>query len=747
MTTRYSYPINLHKEREGGYSVTFPDFDEAFTDADTLSEAVAEAADCLEEALAGRIMRREDIPTPSPANGRPTAVPGTVLVAKTALYEALRERRLSKSAFAVAMGIQESEVRRMLDPRHATKIGRLEKALAHFDKRLVVTVEDVLDHRLAPAERRNNPMQIDYLKEFPIPESQLPPRLHRLLGSVSDDPRLRVEVATRYDFDHHGPAREYEHMVLALAADANFRQVPDETSNGVVCFSIPDVREQGGLDEFQPTVSGLDYIVASWGSGSFYSYNLSEKVWMALGLSPRCLGGDVQRIVYDDLSLPEFGVVEGETTTEYFFSPKRNVRWVMSNEYLRRYLWMRGTYGIRVFYYETLMPDEPEMRTLMDGEAHVKLGTDQDWYKIIILEHQGKLLVRVWGAVMAIPPELCPERSANGLMWPDTEQPMSHDRADALTRTLPVYLDDQFLERYEQSSLFNTVPARVHNQWLCSPSYLGQWSFTDCRRVGRNMIVVPMRELYQPKPDREIVHAYDNVLDSARVAEFNQDEEHIVAKTQRLLDQLLELGDHLETLGAATGEFMPADEIVGFSRAEINANGWSNYPNLCRLAQVAPLNMTEQAFLARCKGIHELWQRIPNGFLRRLVMQAGHAKTDVRDFGSLKLLQALLNIVERLNADGEVVEAFGSSASPDDLTGQNSALTALFANNELRIADAHITGDVLKCLATLGFDIASVNQGYGRALDHVLDGVIQGFADLNKELDMLLGHRRYTKTD
>ncbi len=141
MAMRYSYPIDLHKEREGGFSVTFPDFDEAFTDGETFTEAVAEAADCLEEALAGRIVRREDIPAPSPAKGRPAVVPGAVLAAKTALYEALREQRLSNSAFAVALGIRESEIRRMLDPRHATKISRLEEALAQFGKRLVITVE------------------------------------------------------------------------------------------------------------------------------------------------------------------------------------------------------------------------------------------------------------------------------------------------------------------------------------------------------------------------------------------------------------------------------------------------------------------------------------------------------------------------------------------------------------------------------------------------------------------------------
>ncbi len=143
MATRYSYPVDLHNERQGGLSVTFPDFDEAFTDGDTFAEAVAEAADCLEEALAGRIARREDIPAPSPAKGRPPVTPGAVLAAKAALYEALREERLSNSAFAMVLGVQESEVRRMLDPRHATKIGRLEEALARFGKRLVITVEAV----------------------------------------------------------------------------------------------------------------------------------------------------------------------------------------------------------------------------------------------------------------------------------------------------------------------------------------------------------------------------------------------------------------------------------------------------------------------------------------------------------------------------------------------------------------------------------------------------------------------------
>ena len=583
-------------------------------------------------------------------------------------------------------------------------------------------------------------MITDYISQFPIPAAQLPPRLHGLLDSVPEDPKLRVEVATRYDCDHYGPDREYVHMVMALTSDSkpSFPHIPDEAGSGVISFSTPEVGERGDLEVVNPSVSGLDYIVASWGDGSFYTYNLSEKVWMTLGLSPRCLGGDQQTIIYDDLSLPEFGVAEGEISAEYFFSPNRNVRWVMRNEYLRRYLWMRGAYGVRVFFYEALLPDGSELRDLMNGETHAKLGADGGWYTLDIREHRGALLVQVWAVVVAVPPQLCPEQSADGLNWPDVEGPMNHDRANALTGIMPVCLGDRFLERYEQSSLYRTVPVNVHGQWLCSPSYQGRWSFTECRRVGRNMITVPMRELYKPKPDREILHAHAHVIDSVKAAGLGLEEEHIVSKTHRLVDQLLDLGDHLHAFGTFFGESLSADEVVGFSRAELKANGWFNCPELCQLAQVAPLIMTEQAFLARCKSIHELWQRIPNSFLRILIMSSGHAASDIKHLGSLKLLQALSNIVERMNVDGERLDIVGSSAAPEDLTAQNQAFVALFVNYDLRLADAHDAGGVLRSLEVLGFDASALSEGYGRALDYVFDAVIDVFSHLNKELSKLL---------
>lgn len=581
---------------------------------------------------------------------------------------------------------------------------------------------------------------INYIDEFPIPAELLPPRLVALLEPAGTDGELRVDVTTRFEFDPYGPNREHIYMIMALAPDAGPGDVSkfDETGHGVVYFSQPAVNGLGQIKEFCPSVSGLDYIVASQGGGSFYSYHLAEKVWIALGLTPRVLGGDQQKLIYDDLSLPEFGVAEGEVSTEYHYTSKRNVNWSMSNEYLRRYLWMRGAYGARLFYYQTLVPDHPQIRELMQGTAHVVLKPKGSWYDLDIREHDGGLLLQIWAMVHAVEPDLCPAPSAEELVWPGIEGAMTHARANALTAMMPVYLDDRFLERYEQSGFFDTVPIKVGQAWFCSPSYLGQWSFTYCVRVGRNMVRVPMRELYKPKPDREILHAHAHVLTPAKVGEFDQAEEHIVSKTGRFACELLRFGEVFSAMGQYFGEDGEPVDIVGISRTEVNANGWHHYPELVRLAQVAPQSMTEQAFLSRCKSIHEIWQKIPNAYLRNLVVHAGHPRAAIKDLGSLKLLQALANVLERLNRDGEGLDAFGAGTDPDDLTLRNASLAPLFVNNDLRIADAHDAGQTLAHLENLDFDIASVNQGYGKALDHVFDGVISAFSHLNGQAEAIL---------
>ena len=62
--TRFVYPALLTTdEKDGGFVVTFRDLPEAITQGNSLEEALNEAADCLEEAIALRIDDKLEIPT------------------------------------------------------------------------------------------------------------------------------------------------------------------------------------------------------------------------------------------------------------------------------------------------------------------------------------------------------------------------------------------------------------------------------------------------------------------------------------------------------------------------------------------------------------------------------------------------------------------------------------------------------------------------------------------------------------
>lgn len=144
MTENFAYPASVKRDEEGFYLVTFTDFPECATDGDTREEALHEAADALEEAIAGRISRGDLIPHPTRPRPRQTLIPVPAqMAAKAALYMAVKETGIRNTELAQRLGADEKEIRRLLDPHHRTKLPRLEAALAALGKKLVIGVEAV----------------------------------------------------------------------------------------------------------------------------------------------------------------------------------------------------------------------------------------------------------------------------------------------------------------------------------------------------------------------------------------------------------------------------------------------------------------------------------------------------------------------------------------------------------------------------------------------------------------------------
>jgi antitoxin HicB len=139
---QFIYPATLTPDPSGGFVVTFRDWPEAITQGEALEEALLEAADCLEEAVAARIDDRGEIPAPSASQPEehPVAVPIQTAL-KAALFLAVRETGIGPSALARRLGINEKEARRLLDPHHTSKAAALERALLAVGRRLAVEVE------------------------------------------------------------------------------------------------------------------------------------------------------------------------------------------------------------------------------------------------------------------------------------------------------------------------------------------------------------------------------------------------------------------------------------------------------------------------------------------------------------------------------------------------------------------------------------------------------------------------------
>jgi antitoxin HicB len=139
---RFQYPVLLTHADEGGYVVTCRDLPELVTQGESIDDALEQAADAMDEVFATYLTEGLDLPPPSKARRREHLVaPPAETVAKAALYVAMRQAGISKVQLAKRLGVDEKEVRRLLDPHYGSKLPRIAKAISLLGQRLVIGVE------------------------------------------------------------------------------------------------------------------------------------------------------------------------------------------------------------------------------------------------------------------------------------------------------------------------------------------------------------------------------------------------------------------------------------------------------------------------------------------------------------------------------------------------------------------------------------------------------------------------------
>lgn len=129
------YPVVLEDD-DDSVLVTSPDFPELTTFGMDREEAIARAADALEEAIAARIHDGLDIPLPS--EGRDVALLPTLTTIKVMLYRGMKEQGVGKAELARRLGWHLPQVDRVLDVQHNSRMDQMDAAMGAIGRHLYV---------------------------------------------------------------------------------------------------------------------------------------------------------------------------------------------------------------------------------------------------------------------------------------------------------------------------------------------------------------------------------------------------------------------------------------------------------------------------------------------------------------------------------------------------------------------------------------------------------------------------------
>ena len=148
MAHNHQYPATITPDEDGNFLVSFPDLPEALTWGNNLEDALFQAEDCLDEAIAYRITDKQEIPVPSPlAKGQYLISVPVRMALKAALYQALVSSGLSGLAAAKSAGLSDTQFRRLLAPRYKSDVDKLKAALDSFG--VSISVRTVKNRRAA----------------------------------------------------------------------------------------------------------------------------------------------------------------------------------------------------------------------------------------------------------------------------------------------------------------------------------------------------------------------------------------------------------------------------------------------------------------------------------------------------------------------------------------------------------------------------------------------------------------------
>ena len=138
------YLAKFEPAAEGGYVVTFPDFEWGVTQGDSDEEAMDMAVDALTTVIADHIEKGQELPAPGRHRGSKYRFVRLPLLqgVKAELYREFSRSGIRKAELARRMGISKGNVERLFNLNHHSRMDQIEAAFRVLGKTLSLDVRD-----------------------------------------------------------------------------------------------------------------------------------------------------------------------------------------------------------------------------------------------------------------------------------------------------------------------------------------------------------------------------------------------------------------------------------------------------------------------------------------------------------------------------------------------------------------------------------------------------------------------------
>jgi hypothetical protein len=461
---------------------------------------------------------------------------------------------------------------------------------------------------------------------------------------------------------------------------------------------------------------------------------------MTYGLVPRPAADGA--VHWDDPEGAVHDVVKVTAPSVYSFRKWKPASVSISRKYVQDYLTLRKNALVQSFQEQRFSSTDSRIEKRLGSEQFVDLDTPNRRLRLLRMSDRERIIfTEVFGARVLARPGPLPISNdpleAEGLIWPGFDGPVMRARAMGMRPNDYVYVDDRVLADYEGRHDFSVAPESG------AVSFGTGWTVGSCRRVGRNLIRLELKKLYEGVPATVTRSWRKFAVEPPPPRSYPEilDEPNIGKRAKALTYAIVSLGENLAALAQALGlRGLAPDSFVGLRRNNLDYKGWWRFSDAEAIGRHVPLNMPVEAFLDRCESINKLVvEGLVQRSLRNTLHTMGVPPKEIEKFGTLKLLDYVVRMCQAARASG--LSFATSGAEIWQRLSENGTdppqIPRMFALYDMRILKAHRSDNQKKlaaCLRRFGIDTSEAAAGYGMILDRIYDALITELASVNEKV-------------